>query len=219
MQNIKLLQQQEKQFDTDQRTAAHVFSCQKNNPNMSKPVPVLKGQFTPKISNVHIVTLTCSVVYPSRLFWCELLSLEISTVEMSAFSRIKWNSMVLGLWCLKRQKNTLGKLNSNRSQKRCVHLLFAVVVQSKEISFDIVWIIQWKFSVLCIFCSWVHLVDFSLFTESNGSFCTLVLYSYGYTDKNRWKKKNTVNTVKVEVKLFGHDSRVVTVWYCDRPFQ
>lgn len=32
---------------------------------------VLKGQFTPKI---HIVPLTCSTVYPSRLFWCGLQS-------------------------------------------------------------------------------------------------------------------------------------------------
>lgn len=53
---------------TQTKEQLHVSSCQKNNPNMSKPDPVLKGQFTPKISNVHILTLTCSVVYPSRLF-------------------------------------------------------------------------------------------------------------------------------------------------------
>ena len=50
-----------------------------------KITQILKGQFTPKL-NIDIFPLTCSVIYQSRLLWCELPS--FGAVDISAFSLI-----------------------------------------------------------------------------------------------------------------------------------
>ena len=47
--------------------------------------------FTRQVIKTHIFPLTCSDIYQSRLFWCELSTFEISAVEISAFSLVKWD--------------------------------------------------------------------------------------------------------------------------------
>ena len=44
--------------------------------NINRVKVYLKGQFTPK-SKIHIFPLTCSAIYQSRLFWCELAISQI----------------------------------------------------------------------------------------------------------------------------------------------
>lgn len=59
----------------------------------------LKGCSQYQLQN-HVCPLTCCAIYPFRLFavcWV----LEMSTIEMSAFSGNWWNWMALGLWCSK----------------------------------------------------------------------------------------------------------------------
>ena len=47
-----------------------------------------KGQFSPK-SKIHIFPLTCSAVYQSRLFWCELPSVgDIGRRDVCLLSNI-----------------------------------------------------------------------------------------------------------------------------------
>ena len=52
----------------------------------------LKGQFTPKL-NKQIFPLTCTAIYPRRLFWC-----EISVKETSAFSLLCNGNKAPGLY-------------------------------------------------------------------------------------------------------------------------
>lgn len=57
----------------------------------------LKGQFTPTY-NMHIFPLTCRVIHPLKLFWCELPRRgDINFREV----RFLLNVMALGLWRFK----------------------------------------------------------------------------------------------------------------------
>ena len=67
--------------------ASH-FSCIENTICFMRNVIngfrwLLKGQFTLK-SKIHIFPLTCDAIYPSSLFWCEFLSLDILALGKSS---------------------------------------------------------------------------------------------------------------------------------------